>query len=72
MKICTEDTAIKQLESFDPELLKTLRKAIAQGAEIEDVKVTIKVKQFDGTQKYASIGRMGFVNWHDNTRELTK
>ena len=72
MKICTEDTAIKQLESFDPELLKILRKAIAQGAEIEDVKVTIKVKQFDGTQKYASIGRMGFVHWRERESRTLK
>lgn len=72
MKEYTEDTAIKQLESFDPKLLKTLRKAIAQGAEIEDVKVTIKVKRFDGTQKYASIGRMGFVRWHDSESRTLK
>ena len=56
--------ASMKLETQYPNLLATLNKAIKSGAEIEDIKLKIKVKQFDGTVKYASIDRMGFVQWY--------
>lgn len=57
--------ASMKLETQYPNLFATLNKAIKSGAEIEDIKLKIKVKQFDGAVKYASIDRMGFVRWHD-------
>lgn len=55
--------AISKLQSAAPALFETLVSAIEQGAEIVDVEVTVRVKQFDGSSKTATIAKQGVVIW---------
>lgn len=55
--------AISKLQSAAPALFETLDSAIEQGAEIVDVEVTVRVRQFDGSSKTATIAKQGAVVW---------